>query len=109
MLDDNALDPSRNQCSVVISRLFGLVVLEEVACCCIEVVQLGDPVHEQRIVKAMVNMHVQSFARCGTTTHGGGYGRTNQLPNHGCIYCFIMDVVWFLRKVFRTIEYSLDL
>jgi hypothetical protein len=56
MLDDNALDPSRNQCSVVISRLFGLVVLEEVACCCIEVVQLGDQVHEQRIVKAMVNM-----------------------------------------------------
>jgi hypothetical protein len=54
MLDDNALDP-RNQCGLVISWLSGIVVPEEVACCCIEVIQLGDPVHEQRVVQVMVN------------------------------------------------------
>jgi hypothetical protein len=32
-----------------------LIVPEEVACCCIEVVQLGDPVCKQRVVKLMVN------------------------------------------------------
>jgi hypothetical protein len=53
MLDDDTLDP-RNECCLVISQLSRLI-FEEVACCCIEVIHLVDPVFKQRIVKVMVN------------------------------------------------------
>jgi hypothetical protein len=53
VLDDNALNP-RNECCLLVSQLSGLI-LEEAACCCIEVIHLAEPVLEQRIAKEMVN------------------------------------------------------
>jgi hypothetical protein len=53
VLDDNTLDP-RNECCLLASWL-SRDILEEVPCCCIEIVCLAEPVLEQIIIKVMVN------------------------------------------------------